>query len=95
MKEAVYEIEVLLKDPKNKIFAVVFYVHILLDEKEICKVPLEFEILTADMYYATYEYDIFIKSWELNRMNSTKKYVELLVNFYQNVEGLKLKSDKM
>ena len=89
MVEITYETDILLDDPKNRIFAAVFYGRILLNGIEVCKIPLEVDTLTDDMYLATIEFDIFIKNWELQRAISSKPYVEQLIRFYTNVELLK------
>ena len=89
MIEVNYETVIQLDDPKNRVFAAVFYGKILINGVEVCKIPLEVDTLTDDMYLATIDYDVFIKNWELQRAISTKPYVEQLIRFYTNIERLK------
>ena len=94
MVEAIYETEVLVNDSKKKIFSLVLYVHIRVHSKEVCKIPLELDTLTADMYYATLEYEVFIESRQNQRIEQTKPYVEQLKRLYTNVELIKSELQK-
>lgn len=94
MVECIYITEVLLNNAKEKTLAIVLYGLIKVNEVEICKIPLELDVLMDDSYYITIDYDIFIKSWEQQRIDSSKAYVDQLIRFYKNVESFKAKENK-
>lgn len=94
MVEVTYKTEVLLNTLKEKTLALVLYGTININGVEICKIPLEFDVFMDESYYITNEYDVFIKSWEEQRIQSSKIYVEQILRFYSNVESFKSKLNK-
>jgi hypothetical protein len=91
MVECIYKTEVLLNSPKEKILTIVLYGTIIVKGVEVCKIPLEIDALANEAYYITLDYEVFIKSWEQQRFESSRKYVEQLIGFYQRTEQIKEK----
>lgn len=94
MVKCTYITEVLINDPKRKTLAIVLYGTITIGDIEICKAPLEVDIFSDDAYYVTVDYDVFVKSWEQQRIDLAKPYVDQMVRFYSNVENFKSKFKK-
>jgi hypothetical protein len=94
MIECIYSTDVLLNSPKEKILSIILYGIININGVEVCKIPLEIDVFANEAYFITIEYEIFIKSWQQQRIESSKQYVDQLIRFYKNVESFKAKLQK-